>query len=86
MRGGVQIPPSPFLFLKAILAYLKKPAGPARPPARGPPIYGPARPLETPNHCYGYQIMEYFYVVHVINSDVGINLTLNVMWPFNIRH
>ena len=31
---GVQIPPSPFLYLKAILAYLKKPAarpvGPAR--------------------------------------------------------
>ena len=34
MRGGVRIPPSPFPFLKAILAYFKKPACPAL-PARG---------------------------------------------------
>ena len=81
MRGGVQIPPSSFLSLKAILAYFKKPAArpvqPASPrahrPGRGPsilawpdpahwpvngpigparagprpPIYDPARPLET---------------------------------------
>ena len=60
MRGGVRIPPSPFLFLKAILAYLKKPtARPAQPaPQPASPLtrgligraasltflHGPARP------------------------------------------
>ena len=47
LEGRGSNPPSPFLYLKAILAYLKKPAAQPVRPGRGPSILAwpsPARP------------------------------------------